>query len=1064
MRKLASLLGLCLVVAFVALPLHAQQFSQFYSNADVDLESALPLSNGDILVCGSVPRPNQKRSAMLMRLDGTGQQQWCYRRNDTTYSHFIVAKERAGGQGYVVGGWCEINPAMESSIGMVALVDTNGVITNMHFTGGNDRINQIRIMGNGDLHFGGGTTGLFSSNPPTFLRTTSALVPLSFKVQHSALSYESSGGTDVTADGWITMANGGSLNGSPYTMAFSRHPATGTGSFIKNIDCGQDAFGRAVVQLASGTHFYLGTSTIGAVKENVLLRISSSGNILMAKTFHKTPVSANSQYATSMRLTHPDSVLIWGNGAAGGWICRTDTLGNVVWMKNYSLPNAGVTIKDVNQLPNGDFLITGGISTGAMLIRTGPAGLINCAASPGLGTVSTFANGTTTATANTWSMGAAQYSFDSLVQRTTVGITPPPLNTCNPPCNNSISSQLSNICSGNIGYYCATNPFGTVVGWTMNGAPAGNANCVTVTHNALGNEDTLALTSVVNGCTTTTSLTVNVPVQYGATFTSVINQLTVNFANTTLPPYTSVLWNFGDNNTSTVANPMHTYAALGTYNVCLYVTGACGTRAACQSITVTCAPPTASFSSSGSNLVWNFTSTVSSSYPVTYAWTFGDGGTSSIANPNHNYAAPGTYNVCLTATSQCGAVQACSTITVICPQPAAVFSTSGTLLTYNFSPALVQGQPTSYAWTFGDGNTSSLVNPSHPYAVQGVYTVCLTVGNACGFFTWCDTITVNCPSPASNFGFTNVSLAYNFFAPPTGGIPTTYSWDFGDGFNSSNANPSHTYATPNTYNVCLTTTTVCGTSQTCSLTVVSSPPPNVNFGSSGNRLAWSFSSSVNGVGPFTYSWNFGNGTTSNLPNPSIVFIGAGTYTVCLTVIDVYGQGTTICDTITVICPMPAASFTANLVGQAYQFQSTVTGTQGLSYSWTFGDQTTSVMANPSHVYSIAGFYYACLIVNDSCGADTSCQLLNYNPVSISHQLPEGVKVWPIPVKDQVQIAGNFEGWISVYDVQGQLLLSQYVGLIGQTFTMEMGQFAQALYYVQFRSEMGQWMIKLPKIE
>ena len=128
----------------------------------------------------------------------------------------------------------------------------------------------------------------------------------------------------------------------------------------------------------------------------------------------------------------------------------------------------------------------------------------------------------------------------------------------------------------------------------------------------------------------------------------------------------SYAWTFGDGGTSSAANPSHSYANAGTYNVSLTVTDNQGASSASSATTATITaagnqPPTAnangpytgtpgaavSFSSAGS--------TDSDGSIASYSWTFGDGGTSTAANPTHTYSNAGTYAVTLTVTDNNGA-------------------------------------------------------------------------------------------------------------------------------------------------------------------------------------------------------------------------------------------------------------------------------------------------------------------------------------------------------------------------------------------------------------------------
>ncbi len=208
---------------------------------------------------------------------------------------------------------------------------------------------------------------------------------------------------------------------------------------------------------------------------------------------------------------------------------------------------------------------------------------------------------------------------------------------------------------------------------------------------------------------------------------------------------TSYLWDFGDGNTSTAANPSHTYAAAGGYTVTLTVTdneGATGNDTATATVSDPNAAPTAlvngpysgdedtaiAFSSAGS--------TDSDGTITTYAWTFGDGGTSSAANPSYTYADPGTYTVTLTVTDNDGATDQASTSATIANvniAPTAVANgpyTGQTGQDVAFSSAGSSdsdGTITSYSWDFGDGGSATTANPTYAYATASTYTVTLTV-------------------------------------------------------------------------------------------------------------------------------------------------------------------------------------------------------------------------------------------------------------------------------------------------------------------------------------------------
>lgn len=137
---------------------------------------------------------------------------------------------------------------------------------------------------------------------------------------------------------------------------------------------------------------------------------------------------------------------------------------------------------------------------------------------------------------------------------------------------------------------------------------------------------------------------------------------------------------------------------------------------------------------------------------------------------------------------------------------------------------LSDNYPTSWSWNFGDGGTSTQQNPSHTYAANGTYTVCLTATNAGGSSTQvCKQVTVSniVTQPVANFSWVNPSGGLVNFTDLSTNTPTSWLWNFGDASpTSTSQNPNHIYAANNTYNVCLTATNTAGSNQVCKSVVV----------------------------------------------------------------------------------------------------------------------------------------------------------------------------------------------------------------------------------------------------
>ncbi|HEU4725967.1 MAG TPA: PKD domain-containing protein, partial [Candidatus Eisenbacteria bacterium] len=299
-------------------------------------------------------------------------------------------------------------------------------------------------------------------------------------------------------------------------------------------------------------------------------------------------------------------------------------------------------------------------------------------------------------------------------------------------------------------------------------------------------------------------------------------------------PITAWSWAFGDGATSTSQNPSHTYAAAGSYTVTLTVTTAAGSDGQTSAgYIVATEPPNAAFEGaprSGDRplaVQFNDLSTAGSAPITSWAWSFGDGATSTAQNPTHTYTVAGTYTVGLTVTTADGtdAVTAPAYIAVTEPPapPTAAFTgapTSGPApLAVQFADQSAPGTApiTSWAWTFGDGATSTAQSPSHTYLLPGAYDVSLSVTTAdgvdtatkIGFVTVCAPPTAEF-SAAPTTGLAPLTVQFTDLSIAGTGAVASWAWTFGDGATSVAQSPSHEYTTPGTYDVSLTVTDACG--------------------------------------------------------------------------------------------------------------------------------------------------------------------------------------------------------------------------------------------------------------
>lgn len=405
---------------------------------------------------------------------------------------------------------------------------------------------------------------------------------------------------------------------------------------------------------------------------------------------------------------------------------------------------------------------------------------------------------------------------------------------------------------------------------------------------ATGGEYEVCLTATNNVGSNTNCETVipTFPPAAAFTFTN-IGGSSVGFEDQSTNNPNSWLWDFGDGNTSTEQDPDHTYAAAGTYTVCLTVSNSEGSDTACQPVTVSAAPSAAfSFVMQGGGVV-AFTDESTNS-PTSWLWNFGDGATSTEQNPTHTFEPNANYSVCLTVTNDAGGDITCETV-AFTAQPVAAFTYTdnggGNISFQDMST----NSPTTWMWDFGDGNTSDQQNPSHTYTAGGTYNVCLIVTNDLGTDFTCQFIDIFF-APVAAFTFNNIGAGIIDFEDQSTNNPTSWLWDFGDSSTSTEQDPSHGYAEPGTYTVCLTATNDAGSDTVCeNITVALTPIAAFTYTDNGGGNI-SFQD-LSAFGPTTWLWDFGDGNTSTEQNPTYTYSASGTYNVCLTASNDQGSNT-----------------------------------------------------------------------------------------------------------------------------------------------------------------------------
>jgi|GEM_PF-4215079 len=207
-------------------------------------------------------------------------------------------------------------------------------------------------------------------------------------------------------------------------------------------------------------------------------------------------------------------------------------------------------------------------------------------------------------------------------------------------------------------------------------------------------------------------------------------------------------WDFGDGTTSTTSGvQLHIYPGPGVYPVCLTVTNADATCTStyCDTIIISSCHANYSYTFDTFGNGCSFTSSVTGS-PDTYFWNFGDGDTSTLANPYHVFPYNGYFYVTFSTTSSTDSTCSSSHSEYIyagglCNASFYISQDSTNPMNYLIHNYVYGNPMASYLWDFGDGTTSTTQYPTHTYADTLSYYICLTVSDPSGCNdTYCDTI------------------------------------------------------------------------------------------------------------------------------------------------------------------------------------------------------------------------------------------------------------------------------------------------------------------------------------
>ena len=539
---------------------------------------------------------------------------------------------------------------------------------------------------------------------------------------------------------------------------------------------------------------------------------------------------------------------------------------------------------------------------------------------------------------------------------------------------------------------------GTVTNWLWDFGDGNNSTSQNPCHTytAAGNYNVSLRVTNSNGCfkTKTSASFVNISTGVKAAFTNSSPTgcsfpETITFQNqSTGTGLLTYQWTFGDGPTvSTATSPSHTYVNAGTYTVQLIVTNSTGCKDTVTHVnsviigTVLADFTTPSTICVGAPFLITNTSLPS---PIGASWTFDDGTTSNSINPTKVFTTPGNHTIKLVSNFGACLDSIVRTINVL-PKPFTAFT--GNILAACKPPLTVQFSNTttgavSYEWHFGDGATSNQQNPSYTYTNAGFFTDTLITTNANGCHDTLikvDYIKIQAPIASIN----NLPqqgcapLAWTFSSTVNTVVPVVgYEWFSNGVLFSTSPNPSQVFPVGN-YDIKLVVTTAGGCTDTVIIPngIKSALKPVPLFSANPRDVCAFFAVNFTDLSTGTideWHWIFGDGNTSDLPNPTHAYEDTGFFTVTLIVGNNGCRDTLkLIDYIHVRPPIAIFNVATNC-NQHFVRTFTNTSIGADTWTWNFGDSSpeeTSIYS-PTHTYANVGSYTVKLTVhNNITGCD-----------------------------------------------------------------------------------------------
>ena len=593
---------------------------------------------------------------------------------------------------------------------------------------------------------------------------------------------------------------------------------------------------------------------------------------------------------------------------------------------------------------------------------------------------------------------------------------------------------------------------------TANGNIVSGANTLDATVNMAGTY-TLLVTNTSNGCTQSSSVSVTAntlaptaAIQAPAAITCVATQVTIDASQSSTGSGFTYAWSSTDGiilSGGTTLNPIVT--AAGTYSLLITNTSNGCTTTGTATVAANTTAPTLTAADGVLTCSEPSASICATSDAVSFLWNVTDNNTSSCLAVTQG----GVYTVTATGANGCTST-ATATVTVSNDFPQLSAATPG-LVTCAVNEITLTGSVVgdvadfTFNWTSVDGLIVSGANTLTPVVSSGgeYILVATNINTGCS-----SNITVEVDelsaAPLSTYSGAlngNILSVSAVDADPS----TTYNWDFGNGSTSTDASAMTTYTASGVYNVCLTTTNVCGSNTTCVeytystlLTVAIVKGDVTCFGAKDGSVTLNI---VGGLAPYTITWTGPSGFTSDMA--SIVGLAAGAYDVSL----VDADNNTFTQLVTITEPSDVVATSTEIVNDTDSMnEGSVTlsidgGVAPYLFTWSNGQ-------TGPELTGVSAGSYTCEVKDVNGCTKTFGPYVVDNLSSVEESLfVNQFSIFPNPVSNSLRInidfVNNTDSEISILNGVGTSLLSRkYVNNIADN--VDVSSLPSGVYFIQVK--------------